>query len=176
MRRPADIEWIYSTIARMRKIIPGLAIRTTFIVGYPNETEERFRTLLEFIKGMRFDRIGGFKFSYEKGTASESLGDPISPELKEERFQRLMSLQQEISLQINQTFIGTQLEMLVEGIDESKNISLGRSYRDAPEIDGLILAEGKADIGDIVKVRISGAMTYDLSGVIVEKNKGITQK
>jgi len=113
---------------------------------------------------MRFDHVGTFQFSYEPGTFSERLGDPVPAEVKEERYQRLMSLQQNISLQINQNQVGRMLDVLVEGQD--KGFSIGRSYRDAPEIDGLVLAEGQAEIGKIVPVRITGALAYDLTGSI----------
>ena len=162
MHRPANMDWVHKTIGKMRSALPGLAIRTTFIVGYPGETETEFQTLLDFISEIRFDRIGTFKFSFEPGTTSESLGDPIPDELKEERYQRLMEKQQNISLQINQDFVGKKLDILVEGND--RNLSIGRSYRDAPEIDGLVIAEGKAQIGQIVPVQILGAMAYDLTG------------
>ncbi|MBN2385915.1 MAG: 30S ribosomal protein S12 methylthiotransferase RimO [Anaerolineales bacterium] len=164
MRRPANMEWVRNTIARMRAVLPRLAIRTTFIVGYPGETEAEFQTLLDFVAETRFDRVGTFQFSYEPGTVSAALGDPVPAEVKDERYQRLMLLQQSISLQINQSFVGQTLDVLVEGID--KNLSLGRSYRDAPEIDGLVLIEGRAKVGQIVPVRIGGAMPYDLSGVV----------
>lgn len=164
MKRPANIDWVYKTIEKMRNNIPQLAIRTTFIVGYPGETQEEFQTLLNFIQELRFDRVGAFKFSFEPGTSSEPLGDPISEDVKQERWEKLMELQQNISLQINQSYVGKTLDILIEGFD--KNILIGRSYRDAPEIDGLVFAEGKAEIGDIVPVRINGAMAYDLTGVV----------
>ena len=164
MCRPANMDWVYRTIAKMRAALPILAIRTTFIVGYPGETEEEFQRLLDFVAEMRFDRVGTFKFSFEPGTPSEPLGDPIPEEVKEERYQRLMVLQQGISLQINQSFVGRRLNVLIEGYD--KGLSIGRSYRDAPEIDGLVFAEGKAPIGAIVPVRITGAMAYDLTGLL----------
>jgi ribosomal protein S12 methylthiotransferase len=167
MRRPANVDWVYSTIAKMRKAMPKLALRTTFIVGYPGETEAEFQTLLDFVAEMRFDRVGAFQFSFESGTPSEPLGDPLQAEVKEERYQRLMELQQNISLQINQSYVGQTLDVLVEGLD--KGLSIGRSYRDAPEIDGLVLAEGQAGIGSIVPVKITGAMAYDLTGTIVER-------
>ncbi|MFH2102531.1 MAG: 30S ribosomal protein S12 methylthiotransferase RimO [Chloroflexota bacterium] len=166
MRRPANIDWVQTTIAKMRKSIPGLAIRTTFIVGYPGETEQEFQALADFVEELRFDRVGSFQFSFEPGTASESLGDPVPAEVKESRYQHLMTLQQSISLQINQSYVGKQLDILVEGYD--KGLSIGRSYRDAPEIDGLVFAEGQAEIGAIVPVKISGALAYDLTGVIVD--------
>jgi ribosomal protein S12 methylthiotransferase len=163
MRRPSNMDWVYKTIEKMRSRIPNLAIRTTFIVGYPGETEEEFQTLYDFVKEIRFDRVGAFRFSFEPGTASEPLGDPLPAEVKEERYARLMELQQGISLQINQSFVGKTLDVLIEGRDG--NIAIGRSYRDAPEIDGLVFVEGNAKIGEIVPVRITGAMAYDLTGV-----------
>jgi len=166
MSRPANMDWVHHTIAKMRSTLPGLAIRTTFIVGYPGETESEFQTLLDFVAEMRFDRVGAFQFSFEPGTPSEPLGDPIPPEVKEDRYQRLMLLQQEISLQINQTFIGRTLDVLIEGCDKKKKLYIGRSYRDAPEIDGWVFVEGQAEIGQIIPVRITGAMIYDMSGTV----------
>lgn len=163
MHRPANIDWVYKTITKMRATLPKLAIRTTFIVGYPGETEEEFQTLLDFVKEVRFDRVGTFQFSFEPGTTSEALGDPIPAMVKEDRYQRLMELQQSISLQINQSFVGQTLDVLIEGQDK-KGIAIGRSYRDAPEIDGLVFVEGKAEIGSIIPVKITGAMVYDLTG------------
>jgi ribosomal protein S12 methylthiotransferase len=164
MQRPANIDWVNRTLSKMRTVLPGIAIRTTFIVGYPGESEAEFQALLDFVEEMRFDRVGVFQFSFEPGTASEPLGDPIPTERKEERYQRLMTLQQNVSLQTNQSFIGKGLEVLIEGYD--KGLSVGRSYRDAPEIDGLVFAEGRAEVGIIVPVHITGAMPYDLTGIL----------
>ena len=165
MRRPSNIDWVHRTLGKMRSKISNLAIRTTFIVGYPGETEEEYQALLDFVQEMRFDRVGTFQFSFEPGTTSEPLGDPIPAEVKQARFERLMELQQGISMQINQSYVGKTLDVLVEGKD--KGISIGRSYRDAPEIDGMVFIEGDAKIGSIVPARISGAMAYDLTGVLV---------
>ncbi|MGD0749812.1 MAG: 30S ribosomal protein S12 methylthiotransferase RimO [Anaerolineales bacterium] len=173
MRRPANMDWVHATIGKMRLAMPKLAIRTVFIVGYPGETEKEFQALLDFMEEMRFDHAGAFQFSFEPGTASEALGDSVPTEVKEERFQRLMELQQAISLQINQTYVGQTLDVLVEGFNNG--IAMGRSYRDAPEIDGLVLIEPdgskKPDqlpaIGSLVPVIITGAMAYDLSGILV---------
>ena len=162
MRRPSNVDWVHRTLGKMRAAIPDLAIRTTFIVGYPGETEEEFQALMDFVREVRFDRVGAFQFSFEPGTPSEPLGDPIPAEVKQERFERLMELQQGISMQVNQSSVGRTLEVLVEGGDHG--IAIGRSYRDAPEIDGLVLIEGEAKIGDIVPVKITGAMAYDLTG------------
>ncbi|HET9590780.1 MAG TPA: 30S ribosomal protein S12 methylthiotransferase RimO [Anaerolineales bacterium] len=163
MRRPSNIDWVHRTLSKMRAAISDLAIRTTFIVGYPGETEEEFQALVDFVQEMRFDRMGAFQFSFEPGTTSEPLGDPVPAEVKQERFERLMELQQTISLQVNQSYVGKTLDVLVEGRD--KGIAIGRSYRDAPEIDGLVFIEGDARIGDIIPVKIMGAMSYDLTGV-----------
>jgi len=162
MGRPTNINWIYKTIHKMRTAMPDLALRTTFIVGYPGETEEEFQDLLDFIKAIRFDRVGAFHFSSETGTKSEALGDPIPKQVKEERYDRLMRLQQAISLEKNLTFVGKVMEVLVEG--QGEGISIGRTYRDAPEIDGLVIVEGPLPIGEMLPVRITGASTYDLTG------------
>jgi ribosomal protein S12 methylthiotransferase len=171
MRRPSNIDWVYRTLGKMRSKISNpstdsgqhLAIRTTFIVGYPGETDEEFQALVDFVKEIRFDRVGAFQFSFEPGTTSEPLGDPIPAEVKQARYEQLMELQQGISMQVNQSYVGKTLDVLVEGRD--KGIAIGRSYRDAPEIDGLVFIEGEAEIGEIVPVRITGAMAYDLSAV-----------
>jgi ribosomal protein S12 methylthiotransferase len=173
MRRPANMDWVHATVAKMRLAMPKLAIRTVFIVGYPGETEKEFQTLLNFVEEMRFDRVGAFQFSFEPGTASETLGDPVPVEVKEQRYQRLMELQQGISLQINQTYVGKTLDVLVEGFNN--DLTMGRSYRDAPEVDGLVLIEPDGAkkssqlpaLGSLVPVRITGAMAYDLTGILV---------
>jgi ribosomal protein S12 methylthiotransferase len=156
MRRPANMEWVCRTIEKMRSALPELALRTTFIVGYPGETEDEFETLLDFVEEIQFDRVGTFQFSFEPGTASEILGDPISEEVKQIRYDRLMSLQQGISLKRNQSFVGKVLDVLVEG--QSEGIALARSYRDAPEIDGYVIIEDDAPPGEIVQVRITGVI------------------
>ena len=163
MKRPSNIDWVHRTLEKMRAKIPNLAIRTTFIVGYPGETEAEFRALEEFVREIRFDRVGTFQFSFEPGTSSEPLGDPVPPEVKQERYERLMEIQQDISLQVNQSYVGRTLDVLVEGYGDG--LSIGRSYRDAPEIDGMVVVEEKLPVGKFVPVRITGAMTYDLTGV-----------
>lgn len=164
MKRPAKVEWIHETVAKMRKAMPELAIRSTFIVGYPGEGEKEFESLLDFLRDIRFDRAGCFTFSFEPGTTSEPLGDPIPEEVKEERQERMMLLQQQISLEKNQTFLGKTLEVLVEGTGDG--LSVGRSYRDAPEVDGLVIISGEVPPGEMVPVEISGAMHYDLTGTV----------
>ncbi len=169
MQRPANLDWVFHTLSKMRVKIPGLAIRTTFIVGFPGETEEAFACLLDFIKEIHFDRVGAFQYSFEPGTAAETLGDPVPSEVKQERWERLMELQQGISLERNQSFIGQKLDVLVEG--RGDGISIGRSYRDAPEIDGLVIVEDELTVGEIIPIRITGAMVYDLTGVVESEKK-----
>ena len=165
MRRPANMEWVYTTVAKMRAAIPNLSLRSTFIVGYPGETEGEFNTLLDFLREIKLDRAGAFTFSFEEGTASEPLGDPIPAEVKQERYKQFMLTQETISLNRNQSYIGKVLEVLVEG--ENNSVSVGRSYRDAPEIDGYVVINGKAPVGQIVPVLIGGAMPHDLNGTLV---------
>ncbi len=160
MNRPSNMEWVYSTIEKLRRGNADIALRTTFIVGYPGETDKEFDTLLNFVREIKFDRVGVFTFSFEPGTSSEPLGDPIPAEVKEERLNLLMAEQEKISLAKNQLMYGKELDVLIEGVD--KDISVGRSYRDAPEIDGLVIVEGNLPVGEISKVQVTGAMAYDL--------------
>ncbi len=162
MRRPSDIDWVRRTVATLRERIPGIAVRTAFIVGYPGETEEEFTTLLEFVQEMAFDRVGVFTYSHEEGTEAARLPDDVPPEVKEERRRKLMEAQQPISLSRNRAFVGQVLDVLIEG--QGDGISVGRTYRDAPEIDGLVLIEDVLPVGEIVQVEITGALEYDLLG------------
>jgi ribosomal protein S12 methylthiotransferase len=172
MRRPANIEWVHRTLEKMRQALPNLALRTTFIVGYPGEDEHEFQTMLDFIEAIRFDRVGAFQFSFEPGTASEPLGDPVPAEVKQARYDQLMEMQAGISLEKNQALVGKTLDVLVEG--QGDGLTLGRSYRDAPEIDGMVIIEGELPVGAFVPVRITGAMTYDLSGMVETQRMVLT--
>ncbi|MDD5191124.1 MAG: 30S ribosomal protein S12 methylthiotransferase RimO [Dehalococcoidales bacterium] len=174
MLRPTNIEWVYKTLEKMRQAMPDLALRTTFIVGYPGETEKEFQTLIDFIGEIRFDKVGAFKFSLEPGTACEPLGDTVPDEVKEERLQRLMTRQQQISLERNREFIGRKLDVLIEGAGQG--VSIGRSYRDAPEIDGLVIVKGETATGQIIPVNIKEAMPYDLSGTATRRKKSSLEK
>ena len=162
MRRPANIEWVNRTVEKLRRQMPGLAIRTTFIVGYPGETDEEFDTLMAFIREMRFDKVGVFTYSYEASTPSASVSWQVPDDIKEERRHAIMEVQQQISLEKNQELVGRTIPVLIEGFGDG--ISIGRSYRDAPEIDGLVLVPGKLPLGEIIPIRIDGAMAYDLTG------------
>jgi ribosomal protein S12 methylthiotransferase len=174
MKRPAKIEWVYDTIGKLRETIPQLAVRTTFIVGYPGETDEEFDGLMKMVNDLQFDRVGAFKYSYEIGTPSATLPNQVDDEVKQQRYEQLMQFQQGISLAKNQQFVGKTLDVLVEGYGTTENergrttgtLSLGRSYRDAPEIDGYVIVEGELPVGEIVPVRITGSTAYDLFATV----------
>ena len=163
MRRPANVERVRRTIERLRVALPEIAIRTTFLVGFPGETEAEFQALLDLVAEMAFDRVGVFTYSHEEGTPAARLADDVPPEVKEERRARLMEVQQPISLARNQALVGQTLDVLVEG--QAEGLSVGRSYRDAPEIDGLVLVQAELPVGEIVPVRVTGALEYDLFGL-----------
>jgi ribosomal protein S12 methylthiotransferase len=165
MRRPASAKRVRKLIADLRVAMPDIALRTSFIVGYPGETEPEFETLLRFVSESRFDRVGVFVYSEEEGTTAASLPDPVPGEVRAERYDRLMALQQDISLERNQSQVGRMLEVLVEG--HGDGLSVARSYRDAPEIDGMVLLPGALPVGEMMAARITGAMEYDLIGEVV---------
>ena len=165
MRRP-DFDYRV-LINKIRSKIPNVAIRTAFIVGYPGETEEHFEHLYNFVKEMRFDKMGVFEYSREKNTISYDMKEQIPEKIKKERYKALMSLQQKISKEINESFIGKVLPCMVESLtDEGSTIA--RSQRDAAEIDGLVYIDTDKNIipGDIENVLIKSADEYDLYGNI----------
>lgn len=170
MRRPSRLEMVYDHVAKLRKAMPDMTLRTTFIVGFPGETDEEFQGLLDFVQAIEFDKVGAFKFSPEPGTPAATLPVPVPAKVQEERYARLMETQQPISLRRNQAQVGKQLTILVEGEGEIEGsgdpLLLGRSYRDAPEVDGLVLVPGLTGIpvGEMLEVYINGAMEYDLVG------------
>lgn len=168
MRRPRNTLEVRKTLSHIRSAIADVTLRTTFIVGYPGEDKKAFQNLINFVQTVRFDHLGAFAYSFEPGTPAEPLGDPIPEQIKMERLEYLMQVQAEISLERNQRFVGKTLDVLIEGVDDEKRISIGRSYRDAPEIDGLVVIEGIAPIGELVQVQISSAITHDLVGELVK--------
>jgi ribosomal protein S12 methylthiotransferase len=173
MRRPANIDWVYNTLGKMRRAMPDLAVRTTFIVGYPGETDEEFAGLMQFVDDMQFDRVGVFTYSFEAQTPSGQLPDQVPAHVAEARREALMLKQQQISLARNQRHVGKTLTTLIEGNDPSassgQGISVGRTYRDAPEVDGLVIIEGTVPAGEMVPVKITGAMEYDLTGMVAQE-------
>jgi ribosomal protein S12 methylthiotransferase len=184
MRRPSDVDRVRALIEDLREAMPDIALRTSFIVGYPGETEAEFRALEAFVTEIQFEKVGVFSYSPEQGTAAFDLPDSVPEEIQEERYHRLMSRQQAISLARNQIQVGRTLQVLVEGQGEveyespdpslhgeetewTEIISVGRSYRDAPEIDGLVLIEDAVEPEQMIEVQITGAIEYDLIGVPV---------
>jgi len=170
MLRPANVDWVRETIAGLRELMPDIAIRTTFIVGYPGETEAEFGALLDFLQEMQFDRVGAFTYWMEPGTPAARLPNQVPDEVRDERYNRLMEVQQGISLARNLAQVGRTVKVLIEGEGDGK--SFGRSYRDAPEVDGLVIVDEALSVGDMLTVRITGAMEYDLVGVAVGAGSG----
>lgn len=167
MRRGVTSRQTYNLLYKLRKSIPDITLRTTFIVGYPNETKRDFEQLVDFIKEIKFDRVGTFTFSIEENTSSFILGDPVSKEEKERRKQTLMEIQSQISLEKNQSFVGKTLKVLLES--KESEYYVGRSYRDAPEVDGEVLfkSDRKLKQGEFYNVKITDYDEYDLFGELI---------
>ncbi|MCC6276944.1 MAG: 30S ribosomal protein S12 methylthiotransferase RimO [Oligoflexia bacterium] len=172
MNRKMTQEEIREVIKLIRTEIPDAVIRTQFIVGFPGETEEDFQQLLEFVKEMRFDRVGCFEYSPEDVTPAGTMPDQIDDAVKRRRQAELMSLQQEISRDVHRRYVGQTLPVLVEGFSEETDLLLkGRTREQAPEIDGhVLISSGTPKVGDIVNVRITESMDYDLVGEIVDES------
>ncbi|WP_429091838.1 30S ribosomal protein S12 methylthiotransferase RimO [Aeromonas rivipollensis] len=162
MKRPGTVERTLERIQKWREICPEITLRSTFIVGFPGETEEEFQMLLDFIDKAELDRVGCFKYSPVEGAKANELPDPVPEEVQEERFQRFMELQQQVSIRKLARKVGQEMTVLIDEVDEEG--ATGRSFADAPEIDGLVYLNGETDLkpGDLVKVRIDEADEYDL--------------
>lgn len=170
MRRPGDFESYLKLIERLRSAMPDIAIRSTFIVGFPGESETHFEKLLEFVKEVKLDRVGAFTFSPEPETDAAKLDGQVPDEIKLERYERLMELQRQISLERNEQLIGREIEVLIESYDKRRKMWVGRSYRDAPEIDGLVYVSGDGlRPGEFVRVFVVGAKEYDLFAKLVQR-------
>ncbi|OCG01586.1 MULTISPECIES: 30S ribosomal protein S12 methylthiotransferase RimO [unclassified Gilliamella] len=166
MKRPGTIERTLERIHHWREICPEITLRSTFIVGYPGETEKDFELLLDFLSQAQLDRVGCFPYSPVEGAAANQLADQIPEEIKQERFHRFMQLQQSISTQKLQNKIGKTLSVLIDEVDEEG--AIGRSMADAPEIDGVVYLNEEKDVkvGDIVQVNIEHSDEYDLWGTV----------
>jgi len=160
MRRPYDVQATYDLIAALRRAMPDISLRSTFIVGYPGETEEELAGLLDFLRAIAFDKVGVFAYSAEEGTRAALLPDHVPSEVIAERRKRVMLAQQETSWARNRAQLGRELPILIEGVGDG--LSVGRSYREAPEIDGMVLIAGEEKVGEFVHARIVGAQEYDL--------------
>lgn len=167
MNRYDTREEVETLLAKLRKRIPGIVIRTTFIVGFPGETDADFEELKNFVEQQRFENAGVFAYSQEEGTVAGAMPNQIPDEIKQERYHELMALQAQISEEIHKDTEGQTLEVLVEGIEEDgSGLHYGRSYREAPDIDGLVFIENPGDIkpGCFVKVNILQGFTYESVG------------
>ena len=166
MNRPDTRQSIEALLKKIRAKIPGVVIRSTFIVGFPGETEEDFLELKNFLQEQRLDKVGIFTYSQEENTSAYDFPDQIPEEVMQERYHDLMSMQSLISQQLNEELEGRELEVLIEGRDEEvSQVVAGRSYRDAPEVDGLVYIEndGRSKAGDIVRVKVLAGFVYDIA-------------
>lgn len=168
MKRPGTVERTLERIQKWREICPEITLRSTFIVGFPGETEEEFQMLLDFIDKAELDRVGCFKYSPVEGAKANELPDPVPEEVQEERFQRFMELQQQVSIRKLARKVGKEMLVLIDEVDAEG--ATGRSAADAPEIDGLVYLNGETGLkpGDMVKVRIDEADEYDLWASLID--------
>jgi len=169
MRRPANQERVLERLTRWRQICPDLAVRSTFIVGFPGETDEDFSMLLEWLKEARLERVGCFRYEPVAGAKANEFAAPVGEDIKEERWHRFMQTQQQISADIFKAKIGRETDALIDAIDKAQGIAIARSPWDAPEIDGNVLVPLKTGMspGDMTRVRITGAEDYDLIGEVL---------
>lgn len=167
MRRKTTRDELLGVIERVRKKVKGAAIRTSVIVGFPSETDKEFKELLSFIKEVRFQRLGAFIYSREEGTAAYDFKRQVPQKVKEERFSEIMSVQQQVSLEVNKGFLNQTLEVLVD--EKEGEGYLGRTEYDAPEVDGTVYLRSKRELksGDFVKARITDTLEYDLAGEVL---------
>jgi ribosomal protein S12 methylthiotransferase len=173
MKRPSNTRMVREMIGTLRDAMPDIAIRTTFIVGYPGETEEEFTELLAFVREMAFDHVGCFTFSPQSESPAAHEPDQVPERVKRRRQRRLMEVAQQVSLIRNRAMVGREIDVLVESQDGARGaraeagIVVGRSHRDAPEVDGLVLLEGDFAPGTMVRARVTQALPYDLVAVPV---------
>ena len=166
MRRDSSQNSIRNRISRLRNAIPGIAIRTTLIVGYPGEKEQHFESLKGFIEEVKFDRLGIFTYSEEEGTAAAALEDNVPRKVKDERKNSLQDIQQDISLEKNELFIGKEVKVIID--KSTEKVSVGRTEFDSPEIDNIVHVKGKAEVGNFANVKIQEVNEYELIGKIVK--------
>lgn len=169
MGRRTSKAQLVDVIRKLRTEIPNIAIRTTLITGFPGESQEQHEELMEFIDEMEFDRLGVFTYSPEEDTAAARMDDQIEESVKEDRQADLMELQQEIAFELAEDMIGKEVLVMIEGKVADENVYVGRTYKDAPNVDGLIFVEADVELmsGDFARVRVTGALEYDLIGEII---------
>ena len=169
MGRRTNQQQLRDMIGTLREQIPDIALRTTLISGFPGETEEDHEILMEFVDEMEFERLGVFAYSQEEDTPAASFPDQVEQEEKEDRRDEIMELQQEIAFEKSEAMIGRTLEVMIEGKVADENAYVGRTYMDAPNVDGLIFINTDIDLmsGDFVRVKVTGALEYDLIGEMI---------
>lgn len=170
MGRRTSREQLVSVIGKLRREIPDIALRTTLITGFPGETKEQHEEVMQFVDEMEFDRLGVFTYSPEEDTPAATMPNQIAEEIKEDRQAELMELQQDIAFELAEAMVGKEVVVMIEGKIADENAYVGRTYKDAPNVDGLIFVNTDEELmsGDFAKVKITGAIDYDLIGVIVE--------
>ena len=169
MGRRTSKKELVEIIGKLRREIPDICLRTTLITGFPGETEEQHEELIEFVDEMEFDRLGVFTYSPEEGTPAEKMPDQIDEEVKEERQDELMELQQEIAFENAERMVGREVLVMIEGKVADENAYVGRTHRDAPNVDGLIFINTDEELlsGDFARVKVTGALDYDLIGELL---------
>lgn len=169
MGRKTSKEQLISIIGKLREEIPDITLRTTLITGFPGETDEQHEELMDFVDQMEFERLGVFTYSPEEDTPAAEMTDQISEEIKQDRQAELMELQQDIVFDRNEDLIGEEMLVMIEGKVADENAYVGRTYRDAPNVDGLIFVNTDEELvsGDFAKVKVTGAMDYDLIGELL---------
>jgi ribosomal protein S12 methylthiotransferase len=178
MKRPNDVERTRRIVGSLREAMPDIAVRTTFIVGFPGETDEEFKTLLRFLEEMQFDNVGMFTYSPEKGTPAAEMPDQVSEKIKQKRYREAMLLQQKISARKNRAMVGKSVDVLVDGegtLEDGKGrqvpIYAGRTYRQAPEVDGMVFVKSPKGVelkqGEVIRVKVTESTEYDLWGKVV---------
>jgi ribosomal protein S12 methylthiotransferase len=168
MKRPANAENVLRRIENWRETCPHITLRSTFIVGFPGETEAQFSELLDFLESAQLDRVGAFAYSPVEGAAANALPDHVPDDVQQDRLERFMAVQEHISEQKLARRIGNVEDIIIDGRDEEGLV--GRSRSDAPEIDGVVFIDGNADCqaGDIVRAKITGSNAHDLWAEIVD--------
>ena len=171
MGRRTSKEQLKDIINKLRSEIPDIALRTTLISGFPGETEEDHEELMEFVDEMEFERLGVFAYSAEEDTPAAEFPDQVPQEIKEDRRDAIMELQQEISLDLSQSMVGKTLEVMIEGKVADENAYVARTYMDGPGVDGMIFVQTGEELmsGDFAKIRVTGAMEYDLIGELEDE-------
>ena len=172
MGRKTSRAQLKSMIEELRRQIPDIALRTTLISGFPGETEEDHEILMDFVDEMEFERLGVFAYSQEEDTPAAVFDDQVPEEVREQRRDEIMELQQEIAFEKSESMIGRVLDVMIEGKAADEDVYVGRTYMDAPGVDGFLFVNTRKELmtGDFVRVRVTGALEYDLIGEICDES------